>query len=255
MARHGRPQGARAPLQRRAAARHFLHGRRWGMHASGPSLTKGPSGRPGCTPAPFHHPLQVLEAGGSALDAVVASVVALEDDPRFNAGGRAGRGGAGRGRGRASQRPASRFLQELRCSNCCCAVQLQAHCAGAGTYCRIKPSLLAALSTACSRPAAGRGSVLTQKVRRPGPRPSRPSCPSHHPHAARSARLCLPLRAGATQPRRARVVRTHPPTRGFRRRMPPTRRLNALHAPGRAPSTRRAPLGAPRAATSWRHRS
>ena len=46
----------------------------------------GSSAEPGPLP-PYPRPLpQVLEAGGSALDAVTAAVVALEEDPRFNAG-------------------------------------------------------------------------------------------------------------------------------------------------------------------------
>jgi isoaspartyl peptidase/L-asparaginase-like protein (Ntn-hydrolase superfamily) len=47
-------------------------------------------------------PPQILEAGGGALDAVVACVAALEENPRFNAGAQGWRGSRQLGRGRAS---------------------------------------------------------------------------------------------------------------------------------------------------------
>src|SRR5687767_6963601 len=67
---HTRPS---APRPMRAAA--IAHG---GV-GSGPELSDGPR-------AAVDAALAVLEAGGDPLDAAVAGVVVLEDDPRFNAG-------------------------------------------------------------------------------------------------------------------------------------------------------------------------
>jgi beta-aspartyl-peptidase (threonine type) len=43
------------------------------------------AGRAGCRAA-AQRGWQILQAGGSALEAVEAAVIALEDDPEFNAG-------------------------------------------------------------------------------------------------------------------------------------------------------------------------
>src|SRR5687767_14358316 len=67
---HTRPS---APRPMRAAA--IAHG---GV-GSGPELSDGPR-------AAVDAALAVLEAGGDPLDAAVAGVVVMEDDPRFNAG-------------------------------------------------------------------------------------------------------------------------------------------------------------------------
>src|ERR1700760_2763214 len=91
--------------------------------AGGRVLELDPAGR-----APYEHGLQaasqagwrVLAAGGDALDAVCASVVALEDDPLFNAGRGAALTATGRaeldasvmtGAGRAGAVAASRYAR------------------------------------------------------------------------------------------------------------------------------------------------
>lgn len=59
----------------------IVHG---GAGAAGPAAER-PSRRQGMMEA-LRRGAAILRGGGSALDAVVASVVALEDDPLFNAG-------------------------------------------------------------------------------------------------------------------------------------------------------------------------
>jgi hypothetical protein len=102
------------PRRRRACAARWTSASRCAAGAGGgglgpacrdphgaPPLGRAPPNLCSCGvragPAPMRaHPYarpQVLEAGGSALDATVAAVVALEDDPRFNAGGWGARGG------------------------------------------------------------------------------------------------------------------------------------------------------------------